>query len=277
MAPGYLELGGARDRLRGALNEDRGPWPPVIPAPAADRVMTRSSLNEDRGPWPPVMWSGRSARPSRRSTLNEDRGPWPPVIRAAHRDRRDRERRSTKTGGHGPRLSVGNRPGQLVAALAQRRPGAMAPGYPPEPPSAILAPPERSTKTGGHGPRLCGSCTSGMCGMSPLNEDRGPWPPVMSSPHQLQAPRCGAQRRPGAMAPGYLRVPHIRSVGAYRSTKTGGHGPRLCKRRAAKRSPLSPLNEDRGPWPPVIREQRSTSGDSRSAQRRPGAMAPGYP
>ena len=62
--------------------------------------------------------------------------------------------RSTKTGGHGPRLSFG---AWECMGLGLR-----------------------STKTGGHGPRLSGLYNSHIVSASALNEDRGPWPPVMA-------------------------------------------------------------------------------------------------
>ena len=206
--------------------------------------------------------------------------------------------RSTKTGGHGPRLC------DLMARSRPRR--------------------RRSTKTGGHGPRLSAGWT-GCTTPAPLNEDRGPWPPVMrpgcavtcAAVHAQRRPGAmapgygrerlrrlprvgGAQRRPGAMAPGYLGdTKYMRSTDD-RSTKTGGHGPRLSDRPPRGRCRRRPLNEDRGPWPPVIGKSRDeiavAAGRSTKtgghgprlfgppvalvlelcAQRRPGAMAPGY-
>ena len=161
------------------------------------------------------------------ATLNEDRGPWPPVI-LEEPERALRRERSTKTGGHGPRLSrrraspvsrstAQRRPGAMapgyrsigsrtssLASSAQRRPGAMAPGY-RCPSSRSANDPPRSTKTGGHGPRLCA----------------GGW--------------------------------QVRYCEVHRSTKTGGHGPRLSGAGPGPGSPRGALNEDRGPWPPVIR------------------------
>ena len=201
MAPGY-PTGRARRRSAGPLNEDRGPWPPVIWRPRRPDRVHRAPLNEDRGPWPPVM----AAAPRRGRlgpSLNEDRGPWPPVISSTPSIPANGSIAQRRPGAMAPGYELRRRPQMKQSDPAQRRPGAMAPGYR----DAIPGPHHfgaRSTKTGGHGPRLFAA----LCHHA-------------SSHHP-------AQRRPGAMAPGY--------------TRQSGAGRVRC----------SPLNEDRGPWPPVM-------------------------
>ena len=78
------------------------------------------------------------------------------------------------------------------------------------------------------------------------------------------------------MAPGYRTSQGTGGVRRRRSTKTGGHGPRLSPVSQWPPAIITSLNEDRGPWPPVIWGVYDGAPGFDLAQRRPGAMAPGY-
>ena len=160
---------------------------------------------------------------------------------------------------------------------AQRRPGAMAPGYLQGGLAAVSRAEERSTKTGGHGPRLSVRCRSIATWRWPLNEDRGPWPPVIRRTLSLLPSSVLAQRRPGAMAPGYYVLRQRPGVILCRSTKTGGHGPRLYATRPFLSSTWQSAQRRPGAMAPGYFKGSRRSIANRHAQRRPGAMAPGYP
>ena len=238
---------------RWTLNEDRGPWPPVIAEGGQRRHQGGDRSTKTGGHGPRLSARRRAVRPDlQRSTKTGGHGPR--LLAAAQTADSTAIDRSTKTGGHGPRLFAAvirlNSPAAgrstKTGGHGPRLSGCLVPGR-----AALAA---RSTKTGGHGPRLWtlgdgttvalfdaqrrpGAMAPGYLGAvtgDQLDDLAQRRPGAMAPGYRVTADTAmgapGAQRRPGAMAPGYHLRPAHREDGANRSTKTGGHGPRLSEK-----------------------------------------------